>query len=76
VRKGDNLPTSCAVVTKSGNLNSPEHSGPLRAYKVTALLLPLHSELRVSSMGALPNTSVCCIGNKVGESKVVVSKNI
>jgi len=76
VRKGDNLPTSCAVVTKSGNLKSAEPSGPLRVYKVTALLLPLHSELRISNVGALPNISIYCIGNKVGESKVVVSKNI
>jgi len=27
----DNLPTSCAVVTKSGNLNFLEPSGPLRS---------------------------------------------
>jgi len=31
VRKADNLPPSCAVVTKSGNLNFLEPSGPLRA---------------------------------------------
>jgi len=30
VRKADNLPTSCAIVTKSGNLNFLETSGPLR----------------------------------------------
>jgi len=37
VRKADNLPPSCAIVTKSGNLNFLEPSGPLRACKGTAL---------------------------------------
>jgi len=31
VKAADNLPPSCAVVTKSGNLNFLEPSGPLRA---------------------------------------------
>jgi hypothetical protein len=31
VRKADNLPTSSADVTESGNLNLPELSGPHRA---------------------------------------------
>jgi len=30
VRKADSLPTSCAIVTKSGKLNFLELSGPLR----------------------------------------------
>jgi hypothetical protein len=38
--KADNLPPSCAVVTKSGNLNYLEPSGPLQACNGTAL--PLH----------------------------------
>ena len=37
VRKADNLPESCAAVTKSGNLNFPKPSGTLRACKGTAL---------------------------------------
>jgi len=41
VRKADNLPPSCAVVTKSGNLNFLEPSGPLRAFNGTNLPLPL-----------------------------------
>jgi len=41
VRKADNLPTSCAVVTKSGSLNFLEPSGPLQAGNGTALPLPL-----------------------------------
>jgi len=40
VRKADNLPPSCAVVTKSGNLNFLEPSGPLQACNGTALPLP------------------------------------
>ena len=38
--KADNLPPSCAVVTKSGKVNFLEPSGPLRACNVTALPLP------------------------------------
>jgi len=38
VRKADNLPPSCAAVTKSGNLNFLEPSGPLQACNGTDLL--------------------------------------
>jgi len=37
VRKADNLPPSCAVVTKSGCLNFMEPSGPVQACNGTAL---------------------------------------
>ena len=37
--KADNLPPSCPVVTKSGNFNFLEPSGPLQACNGTALLL-------------------------------------
>jgi len=37
VRKVDNLPPSCAAVTKSGNLNFLELSGPVQACNGTAL---------------------------------------
>jgi hypothetical protein len=40
VRKTGNLPPFCAVVTKSGNLNFLEPSGPLRVCNGTALPLP------------------------------------
>jgi len=40
VRKADNLPSSCADVTKSGSLNFLEPSGPVQACNGTAL--PLH----------------------------------
>ena len=39
MHKTDNLPPSCAVVTKYGNLNFLEPSGPLQACNGTALLL-------------------------------------
>ena len=39
VRLADNLPPSCAVVTKSGNLNFLEPSGPVQACNGTALPL-------------------------------------
>ena len=41
MRKADNLIPSCAVVTKSGNLNFLEHFGPVQACNGTALPLPL-----------------------------------
>ena len=41
MRKADNLPPSCAVVIKSGNLNFLEPSGPVQACNGTALPLPL-----------------------------------
>ena len=41
MRKADNLPPSCAVVTKSGNLNFLEPSGPVQACNGTDLPLPL-----------------------------------
>jgi len=37
VRKADNLPPSCAVVTKSGSLNFLEPSGPVQARSGTDL---------------------------------------
>ena len=40
VRRADNLPTSCAFVTKSANLNLLEHSGPVQACNWAALPLP------------------------------------
>jgi len=38
VRTADNLPSSCAVVTKSGNLNFLESPRPVQACNGTALL--------------------------------------
>ena len=41
MRKADDLPPSCAVVTKSRNLTFLEPSGLVQACKGTALPLPL-----------------------------------
>ena len=41
MRNADNLPPSCAVVMKSGNLNFLEPSGPVLACNGTALPLLL-----------------------------------
>ena len=40
MRKADNLPPSWDSVTKSGNLNFLEPSGPVKACNGTALPLP------------------------------------
>jgi len=50
VRKADNLPPSCVVITKSGNLNLLEASGPLRACKGTALPFTCGIEKNVDSV--------------------------
>ena len=44
MRKADNLPPSCAVVTKSGNLNFLEPFGPVQACNGTALLFTVYRE--------------------------------
>ena len=41
VRKADNLPPSCAVVTKSGSLNFLEPSGPVQACNGTVFFTSL-----------------------------------
>ena len=54
VPKADNLPPSCAVVTKSGNFNFLESSGPVLLYLcpffifITACLMLLHVVLMVT----------------------------
>jgi len=45
VPKADNLPLSCAVVTKSGSFNFLESSGPVQACNGTNL--PLHRSYEV-----------------------------
>ena len=47
VRKADNLPPSCAIVTKSGNLNFLEPFGLVKACNGTALplRLPVHKTM-------------------------------
>ena len=57
MRKTDNVPPSCAVVTKSGNLNFLEPSGPVQACNGTDLPLPLP----LSQCPPLPSQSSHCI---------------
>ena len=45
MRKADNLPPSCAVVTKSGNLNFLEPSGPVQACNGTAFTLHIEGNM-------------------------------
>jgi len=45
VRKADNLPPSCAIVTKSGNLNFLEPCGPVQACNGPALPFKILSTL-------------------------------
>jgi len=51
VLKADNLPPSCAVVTKCGNLNFLETSGPLRDSNRTALPLLVWQATREAPIG-------------------------
>ena len=66
MRKADNLPPSCAVVTKSGNLNFPEPSGPLRACSGTALPLYIYIYIEESNREVSHLTSLwfalCSLG--------------
>ena len=67
MRKADNLPPSCAFVTKYGNLNFLEPSGPLRACNGTALRLYRRLPKAAHRRGAdLHRLFVieCCICNK------------
>ena len=55
MRKADNLPPSCAVLTQSGSLNFLEYCGPVQACNGTDL--PLH----------LPHTSAFGLSNSVSQ---------
>ena len=70
MRKADNLPPSCALVTKSGNLNFLEPSGPVQACNGTALhfLLPFYKNserklyLQVTMFGLRSYCYGACLG--------------
>ena len=47
MRKADNLPPSCAVVTKSGSLKFLEPSGPVQACNGTDFTLISHNYFRI-----------------------------
>ena len=50
MRKADNLPPSCAVVTKNGYLSFLGPSGPVQACNGTALPLPCIKEMMMMMM--------------------------
>ena len=65
VPKADNLPPSCAVVTKSRNLNFLEPSGPVQAFNGTALYIYIYIctglfkmivGVQLSSVNSAPNS--------------------
>ena len=58
MRKANNLPPFCAVVTKSGNLNFLEPSGSVQACNGTALPLP-YITLKPVPVAARPKVWVC-----------------
>ena len=59
--KADNLPPSCAVVTKSGNLNFLKHSGPLRACDGTALPLAKYVVSIFIRVLKITKTTICFV---------------
>ena len=60
MRKADNLPPSCAIVTKSGNLNFLEPSGPVQACNGTTLPLPFTCSCN-TKLGS-PETAIVHVG--------------
>ena len=74
MRKADNLPPSCAVVTKSGSLNFPENSRLLRACNGTALPLPLLKCVHALERGMLKLSKAFLNFNKLEFNKTVSVK--
>ena len=75
MRKADNLPPSC--VTKSGNLNFLELSGPVQACNGTALPLQSTSYTFNSSTKGLKNLTVPpCTKESILSSATVRSANL
>ena len=59
MRKADNLPPSCAVVTKSGDLNFLEPSGPVQACNGTAMPFFYLLEFLLQFTGLCESRSDC-----------------
>ena len=69
MRKADNLPPSCAVVTKSGNHNFLEPSGPPKACNGTALPLSFSPIVRDlceprNTLGLMMKMNNMCLGQE------------
>jgi hypothetical protein len=69
VRKADNLPPSCAVVTKSGSLNFLEFPGPLQACVGTALPFTGYRILKLRHVamfaGLILSSFTCAVKGKM-----------
>ena len=74
MRKADNLPPSCAVVTKSGDLNFLEPSGPVQAGNGTALPFFILI-IRVSYVLPSVLSYNCCV-TKTGQCKANLNSRI
>jgi len=59
VRKADNLPPSCAVVMKSGNVNFLEPSRPLQACNGTALPFITYTQICFEFLIVTPRHVFC-----------------
>ena len=86
VRRADNLPPSCAVITKSGNLNFLEPSGPVQAcnwtvlpFKTDTLHQHFPSHTRVSNRRFRRNINILFYRNsqntKFAKSQPCLSQN-
>ena len=65
MRKADNLPPSCAVVTKSGDLNFLEPSGPVQVCNGTALPLLSKNNPHTSGMVGLVSLLICFVEHNI-----------
>ena len=74
MRKADNLPPSCAVVTKSGNLNYLEPSGPVEACTGHALPYDAHNKqllISCTTVTGRPTVSNCVLCEVKTEARVL-----
>ena len=74
MRKAENLPPSCAVVTKSGSLNFLELSGPLQACNGTDLTFITFKQFFLN-MGLKKNISKIkrmAVGIAVDQKEVLI----
>ena len=81
MRKADNLPPSCAVVTKSRNLNFLEPSGSLRAYNGTVSLRCVCARACVyphpiSTLKVLADSTICNVKIRPFRLNRVVSLHV
>ena len=68
MRKVDNLPPSCALVTKSGSLNFLEPSGPVQACNGTALPFTASALFRYMSIFSV----ISCVAYKFSSTGPIV----